>query len=48
MRERGYSQAELIARPFAKCLDRKFEPRLLVRTKPRPPELVLSRTEHWK
>jgi ComF family protein len=47
-RERGYNQAELIARPLAKRLDLKMEPRLLVRTKPRPPQLVLSRTEHWK
>lgn len=47
-RERGYNQAELIAQPLAKQLSLKFEPRLLVRTKPRPPQLVLSRTEHWK
>ena len=48
MSERGLNQAELIARPLAKRLDLKFEPHLLVRTKPRPPQLVLSRTEHWK
>jgi competence protein ComFC len=47
-RERGYNQAELIARPLAKRLNMKLESRLLVRTKPRPPQLVLSRTEHWK
>jgi ComF family protein len=47
-RERGYNQAELIARPLAKRLHLKFEPRLLVRTRPRPPQLVLSRSEHWK
>jgi ComF family protein len=46
--ERGYNQAELIARPLAKRLNLKLEPRLLVRTKPRPAQLVLSRTEHWK
>lgn len=48
LRERGYNQAELIARPLARRLHTKFDPRLLVRTKPRPPRLVLSRTEHWE
>jgi len=47
-RERGYNQAELIARPLAKRLNLRLDPRLLVRTKPRPPQLVLSRSEHWK
>jgi ComF family protein len=47
-RERGYNQAELIARPLAKRLGLALKPRLLVRTKPRPPQLVLSRTDHWK
>jgi competence protein ComFC len=47
-RERGYNQAELIARPLAKRLRLKFGAYLLMRTKPRPPQLVLSRTEHWK
>jgi competence protein ComFC len=47
-RERGYNQAELIARPLARLLHLKLEARLLVRTKPRPPALVLSRSEHWK
>jgi ComF family protein len=47
-RERGYNQAELIARPLAKRLNLKLEKRLLIRTKPRPPQLVLSRSEHWK
>jgi ComF family protein len=47
-RERGYNQAELIARPLAKRLSLKFGAYLLMRTKPRPPQLVLSRTEHWK
>jgi ComF family protein len=47
-RERGYNQAELIARPLAKRLNLRFESRLLARTKPRPPQLVLSRSEHWK
>ena len=47
-RERGYNQAELIARPLAKRLGVKLDPRLLTRTKPRPAQLVLSRSEHWK
>jgi ComF family protein len=47
-RERGYNQAELIAKPLAKRLGLKLAPQILVRTKPRPPQLVLSRTEHWK
>jgi len=47
-RERGYNQAELIARPLAARLGIKLEPRLLIRTRPRPSRLVLSRTEHWK
>lgn len=47
-RERGYNQAELIARPLAKSLRLRLDPRVLIRTKPRPPQLVLSRTEHWK
>jgi ComF family protein len=47
-RERGYNQAELIARPLAKRLGLKLEANLLVRTKPRPARLVLSRSEHWK
>jgi ComF family protein len=47
-RERGYNQAELIARPLAKRLGVKLNPRLLTRTKPRPAQLVLSRSEHWK
>src|SRR5690348_9077531 len=47
-RERGYNQAELIARPLAGRLGIRFNARALVRTKPRPPQLVLSRTEHWK
>jgi ComF family protein len=46
-RERGYNQAELIARPLAKLLSLKFEPHMLVRTKPRPPRLILSRSERW-
>ena len=47
-RERGYNQAELIARPLAKRLGMRVEARLLERIKPRPPQLLLSRSERWK
>lgn len=47
-RERGYNQADMIARPLAKRLKLPFRPYLLARTKPRPARLVLSRTEHWE
>jgi len=47
-RERGYNQAELIAKPVARRLKLRLDANLLVRTKPRPPQLVLSRAEHWK
>lgn len=47
-RERGYNQAELIARPLAERLGVRLNSRILFRTKPRPPQLVLSRTEHWR
>jgi len=46
-RERGYNQAELIARPLARRLHLKQGAYLLVRVKPRPARLVLSRKEHW-
>ena len=47
-RERGYNQAELIARPLAKRLGIKLETHILRRTQPRPPQLLLSRSERWK
>ncbi|HXA77747.1 MAG TPA: phosphoribosyltransferase family protein [Candidatus Acidoferrales bacterium] len=47
-RERGYHQAELIARPLAKRLGLKLEKYLLARTPPRPPQWVLCRSDHWK
>jgi ComF family protein len=47
-RERGYNQVELIARPLAKRLGVPMNGRVLVRVKPRPPRLLLSRTERWK
>lgn len=47
-RERGYNQAELIARPLARRLSLRLGPYLLVRTKPRPPQLLLSRRQRWE
>ena len=47
-RERGYNQAELIAKPLAKRLGVTLAPDAMVRKMPRPPQLVLSRSEHWK
>lgn len=47
LRERGYNQAELIARPLARRLRLPLGPYLLVRTKPRPARLLLSRRERW-
>jgi ComF family protein len=46
-RERGYNQAELIAGPLARRLKIPLNPRLLVRTKSRPPQLMLSRRQRW-
>ena len=48
LRERGYNQAELIARPLARRLGVPLRPLLLVRTKPRPDKLKLSRKERWR
>lgn len=47
LRERGYNQAELIGRPFARRLGLPFRAHLLARTKPRPNRLKLSRRERW-
>jgi ComF family protein len=46
-RERGYNQAELIARPLARRPHLKQGAYLLMPTKPRPARLVLSRKEPW-
>jgi competence protein ComFC len=46
-RERGYNQAELIAKPLARLLKLPLGAYLLVRTKPRPARLLLSRRERW-
>ena len=47
-RERGYNQAELIARPLARLLRLPFRSALLVRTRPRPDKLKLSLHERWE
>ena len=46
-RERGYNQADLIARPLARRLGLPCRSVLLVRTKPRPDKLHLSLEERW-
>jgi ComF family protein len=47
-RERGYNQAELIAKPLAHQLGIPFRAYLLVRTRPRPTHLRLTRRERWE
>ncbi len=47
-RERGFNQAELIARPLARRLNLPVRANLLVRTRPRPERLRLSRKERWR
>jgi ComF family protein len=47
-RERGYNQAELIAKPLAGILGIPFRSYLLVRTRPRPNHLRLTRRERWE
>ncbi len=48
LRERGYNQAELIAQPLAQRLSLPCRSYLLVRTKPRPNKLKLTRHERWE
>jgi len=48
LRERGFNQAELLARAVAVRLGLPLEPRALERRKPRPPKLKLSRHERWQ
>jgi ComF family protein len=48
LRERGFNQAELIARPLARMLGIPFGAYLLVRTRPRPNQLRLTRRERWE
>lgn len=47
-RERGYNQAELIAKPLARLLRLPLAPKALVRTKPRPGVLRLTRKQRWE
>jgi ComF family protein len=48
LRDRGYNQAELIARPLARLLRIPFRSYLLVRTRPRPDKVRLTRRERWE
>jgi competence protein ComFC len=47
-RERGYNQADLIARPLARRLRLPYRAVLLVRTRPRPDKHLLSVSERWE
>ncbi len=46
-RERGYNQADLIAKPLARKLGLPYRAVLLTRTKPRPDKHILSLEERW-
>lgn len=46
-KERGYNQAELLAKPLAKRLKWPCQPVLLMRTRPRPEKRLLSLDERW-
>jgi ComF family protein len=46
-RERGYNQAELIARPLAHQLGLPAGNNILVRSRPRPGALRLTRSQRW-
>jgi ComF family protein len=46
-KERGYNQADLIAKPLARKLGLPYRAVLLVRTKPRPDKHILSLEERW-
>lgn len=48
MRERGYNQAELIARPLAHRLGLPMANNFLLRLRSRPPHLKLTRRERWE
>jgi competence protein ComFC len=47
-RERGYNQADLVAKPLAKRLKLAHRAVLLVRTRPRPDKHILSLEERWE
>ena len=46
--ERGYNQADLIARPLARRLNLTYRPILLARTRPRPDKHLLTMDERWE
>ena len=48
LKERGFNQAELLARAVAARLHLPMEPGGIERRKPRPPKLKLSRHERWQ
>jgi competence protein ComFC len=48
LRERGYNQAELIAKPLARYLGIPFRSYFLVRTRPPPDKIRLTRRERWE
>jgi len=47
-RERGYNQADLIAKPLARKLGLPYRAVLLTRTKPRPDKHILTFEERWE
>ena len=47
-RERGYNQADLIAKPFARRLKLPYWPNVLVRKRPRPDRHILTFRERWE
>jgi len=47
-RERGYNQADMVAKPLAKKLRLPHQTALLMRTRPRPDKQVLSFEERWE
>jgi ComF family protein len=47
-KERGYNQADLLAKPLAKKLGLPRQAVLLMRTRPRPDKRVLSLEERWE
>jgi ComF family protein len=48
LRDRGFNQAQLIAKPLARMLGIPFRSCLLVRTRPRPSQIRLTRRERWE
>jgi ComF family protein len=47
-KERGYNQADLIARPLARQLGLPYRAVLLMRTRPRPDKQILTLNERWE